>query len=100
MQSNPRLKRGLRCSSSCVTRDHLTFGECLRSKKLQLNPNLADNSRNKEWDKELNAYSDAVRQGVNPSGTKKDKVDMAMKLSESSGVAYDFEKPLFDVKVK
>lgn len=99
MQTNPRLKRGLRCSSSCVTRDHLTWGECTRAKGLQLKPNLSDTTTTKKWDKELSDYREAVRQGVNPAGTTQAKVDSAMRISEATGVAYDADKPLVDISV-
>jgi len=99
MQTNPRLKRGLRCSSSCATRDHLTFGECMRSKNLRLKPNLSDTTTTKKWDGELNSYYDAVRQGVNPSGTSQRKVDSAMRISEATGVAYDADRPMVDITV-
>jgi hypothetical protein len=81
-------KLGLRCSSTCVTKDHRTFGECLRSKNLQLNPNLADTGRSKAWDGELQSYRDARRQGVQPAGTTKAKVEEAMRISDATGQAY------------
>ncbi len=83
-----KLKKGLRCSSSCVTKDHRTFGECMRSKHLNLNPNLADTQRQKRWDRELDNYEAARKQGVEPKGTSQKMVDEAMKISEATGVAY------------
>lgn len=83
-----KLKKGLRCSSSCVTKDHRTFGECMRSKHLNLNPNLADTQRQKRWDRELDSYEAARKQGVEPKGTSQKMVDEAMKISEATGVAY------------
>lgn len=83
-----KFKKGARCSSACVTRDHRTFGECMRSKNLNLNPNLADTQRQKDWDRELDFYDSARSQGVEPRGTKRHLVEEAMNTSEATGVAY------------
>lgn len=83
-----KLKKGARCSAACVTRDHRTFGECMRAKSIRLTPNLSDTKRQKDWDKELDNYESAVRQGVQPRGTKQPLIDEAMKASEATGVAY------------
>jgi hypothetical protein len=76
--------RGKNCSSGCITRDHLTWGECVRGKRMHLNPNLADTGKQKAWDKELDSYESAVRQGVQPDGTKQHQVDAAMRKAEAS----------------
>jgi hypothetical protein len=83
-----KLKKGLRCSSACVTKDHRTFGECMRSKSIRLTPNLSDTGAQKAWDKELDSYDSARRQGVEPRGTKQKLIDEAMQTSEATGVAY------------
>jgi hypothetical protein len=72
---------GANCSSACVTKDHASWGECVRSKGLQVSPAVSDSygSRQKAWDKELNNYESAVRQGLSPAGTKQHHVDAAMK---------------------
>lgn len=73
------------CSSACVTQDHRTFGECLRAKNLQLSPHVNDLYATKQvaWDRELNNYSDAVRQGLNPVSTKQWATDQAIKEAEA-----------------
>ncbi len=85
-----KLKKGLRCSSACLTRDHRTFGECMRSKSLQVSPAVSDSygTKQKTWDKELDAYESAVAQGVQPRGTTQKLVDEAMRTSDATGVAY------------
>ncbi len=83
-----KLKKGARCSSACVTRDHRTFGECMRSKNLNLNPHLSETNVQKAWDSELDAYRDAVRQGVQPAGTKLSQTRKAMDISQRTGEAY------------
>lgn len=78
-----RYKKGARCSSACVTRDHRTFGECLRAKRVNLNPNLSDTNVQKAWDRELDSYESACRQGVYPDGTRQHQIDKAMREAES-----------------
>lgn len=94
-----RFKKGKRCSSACLTKDHRTFGECMRSKSLQLKPNLSDTSTTKAWDGELESYRNARRQGIQPAGTTQAKVDEAVQASETSGVAFQADKPMWDVTV-
>lgn len=83
-----RYKKGKRCSSACPTKDHRTFGECMRAKNLNLNPNLSDTGASKAWDAELSAYRDARAQGIQPSGTTMAKVREAVEISNATGVAY------------
>lgn len=51
------------------------------------NPSFATN-RQKKWDKELDAYESAVRQGVQPEGTTMPKIEKAMRASEATGQPY------------
>lgn len=81
-------KKGARCSSACSSKDHRTFGECMRSKNLQLNPNLSDTGASKAWDRELEAYRKARKQGIQPSGTTMEKVRQAEEISQRTGQAY------------
>lgn len=80
-----KLKKGKRCSASCPTQDHRTFGECLRSKNLQLSPAVNDSygTRQRAWDRELDSYESAVRQGLDPAGTKQHHVDAAIRKAEN-----------------
>lgn len=89
----PRLKPGKRCSSACQTKDHQTFGECMRAKSLQLKPNLMGTMATKAHDAELQAYRDARAQGIQPAGTTMAKVREAVELSDMSGKAFNADKP-------
>lgn len=62
----------------------MTYGECIRAKGIQLSPAVNDtyNTRQKAWDKELNGYESATRQGLTPAGTKQHHVDAAVKAAE------------------
>lgn len=73
------------CSSTCVTQDHSTFGECLRSKNLQLSPHVNGDYAKKQtqWDKDLDHYESAVNQGLQPSGTQRHQVDAAIREADS-----------------
>ena len=76
---------GAKCSSSCATKDHASWGECVRSKGLQLSPAVNDGygTRQKAWDRELDNYESAVRQGLSPDGTKQSHIDKAFKEAEA-----------------
>uniref|UniRef100_A0AAU7GYF0 Minor tail protein n=1 Tax=Streptomyces phage Abafar TaxID=3158855 RepID=A0AAU7GYF0_9CAUD len=88
-----KFKKGARCSSACPTRDHRTFGECMRAKNLNLNPNLADTGASKAWDGELQAYRDARAQGIQPAGTTMNKVREAVEISQTTGKAFQADAP-------
>ncbi|ATW62477.1 hypothetical protein HWB39_gp59 [Streptomyces phage WRightOn] len=88
-----KFKKGARCSSACLTKDHRTFGECMRAKNLNLNPNLADTGASKAWDGELQAYRDARAQGIQPAGTTMNKVREAVEISQTTGKAFQADAP-------
>lgn len=79
------MRRSKACSSACKTKDHKTWGECVRAKGLQLSPAVNDSyaTRQRGWDRELDNYDSARRQGLNPAGTKQHHVDAAMKEAEA-----------------
>jgi len=81
------------CTSSCETQDHRSYGACLKSKgvrSLYLNSQKGfDATKEKKWNKELDAYESALRQGVQPAGTSTAKIEQAMQISEATGVAFD-----------
>jgi len=55
----------------------------MRSKRLHLTPNLSDTNAQKAWDRELDSYESARRQGVEPAGTKQHQVDAAMREADA-----------------
>ena len=57
----------------------------MRSKDLQLSPAVNDGygTRQKAWDRELDNYESAVRQGLSPDGTKQSHIDKAFKEAEA-----------------
>lgn len=80
------------CRTGCPTQDHENWGECLRASNLELSTGDANNRKtmsSKAYNNELNAYSNAVRQGVEPATTNMKDIKSAMKLSELAGKAFD-----------
>lgn len=78
------------CTSACAAPGtHASYGECLRSKALQVDVAVPgtgyDPARNKRWDSRIDAYKDARRQGVMPPGTRKSQIDAAVKASDATG---------------
>lgn len=79
-------RAGANCSSACSTKDHKSFGECMRAKSLQLSPAINDSygSRQKSWDRELDSYDKARSDGLEPRGTKQHHVDAAYREAEAN----------------
>jgi hypothetical protein len=76
---------GANCSITCATRDHRSYGECLRDKGIQLSPHVNGEygKKQKTWDKDLDHYESATRQGLQPDGTQRWQVDKALKEAEN-----------------
>ena len=82
------------CTSSCKTKDHANYGECMRSNTpmfVGVNPTKTgwDQDKVKKDEKEIQSYWDATRQGIEPRSTRKKDIDAAVKLSNDAGKAFD-----------
>lgn len=82
------------CTSSCKTKDHDSYGECLRSNTpmfVGVNPTKTgwDQDKVKKDEREIQSYWDATRQGIEPRSTRKKDIDAAVKLSNDAGKAFD-----------
>lgn len=66
---------------------HSSWGACARASRIQIGDLQAEVQ--KRWDRELGAYQDARRQGVQPSGTSLAQTQAAMELSERTGTAFN-----------
>jgi hypothetical protein len=75
------------CTSGCRTRNHATWGECVRDKGLQIG-DINGRPKNKAFDSEQQAYYDARKQGVQPASPLKKDVDRAMRISQADGEAW------------
>lgn len=60
-------------SAGCVEGGHSNWGECVRSKAVQLNGiesiNGVDRTKQKKWDYELDSYREARDGGLQPRST-------------------------------
>lgn len=82
------------CTSSCKTQDHESYGECLQSNIPMftgVTPSKSgyDQDKVKKDQKELDSYFAAVKQGIEPRSTRQPDIDMAVKLSNEAGKAFD-----------
>ena len=89
------------CRTGCPTQDHQSWGECARASRINVgwvqHLKGLDLGREKKWNRELDAYADARRQGVQPAGTKLAQVEKAMQISDKVGRAFDATRPLESV---
>lgn len=82
------------CSSSCPTPGaHKTWGECVRAKSVQVG-DLKGHVVNKRGESDLDAYKRARDLGIQPSGIERSAVDRAVRISDSTGKAFDASSPL------
>ena len=80
------------CRTGCRTKDHQSYDACLKAANVRTylaSPSRGlDGTAQKKWDKELSDYREARRQGIQPDGTTKAKVERAIKASDLAGAAY------------
>lgn len=90
-----------------VAEPHLTFGQCMRWKNVRVaycqSAANKDYTAQKKWDRDLEAYANARRQGIQPDGTTREKVRYAEEASSRLGVAYGtqaFKKKVLEKAVE
>ena len=72
------------CRTGCLTQDHANWGECARAANLSVgSESIARSSTAVE--KELNAYRDARKQGIQPASTKMKDIQSAVRASDAVG---------------
>lgn len=80
------------CSSNCPTRNHDTYGECLRAKNLKTaymqEWKGKDATAQKKADQSLDAYENARKYGIQPKSTRAADVQRAVQISEQTGKAF------------
>jgi len=83
---------GENCSSNCPTKDHESFGACLRAKGARVaycsSASNQDYTTQKRWDKSLDRYRAARAEGIQPASTRPDAVERAVRLSDAAGSAW------------
>ena len=81
------------CTSGCATKSHRSYADCLKSKNLATtglettDPSFST-TRQKAWDKELNLYAGAVKQGVQPESTQTKDIRAALDASDQFNKPY------------
>jgi hypothetical protein len=85
------------CRTGCPTQDHRSWGECARAARLRVafcGIGGGDATTQKRWDKELDAYRGARKEGIQPDSTRMTSITEAVRLSDAAGAAYgrDFSK--------
>lgn len=86
------------CRTGCRTKDHASYDACLKDAGVRTylaSPSRGlDGTTQKRWDADLSAYRDARKQGIQPDGTTRRKVEQAVKASDAAGAAYgrDFSR--------
>ncbi|HET6917279.1 MAG TPA: hypothetical protein VFH56_14390 [Acidimicrobiales bacterium] len=80
------------CTTGCPTQNHSSYAECLKAKAPRVAwANSAGNldlTTERKWERDLAAYKDARRQGIQPQSTQRAAVDRAVRISNETGVAY------------
>ena len=75
-----------KCRSGCRTQDHESYGDCLRDANIGVSHEGAATFI-KTTDRELSAYRDARKLGIQPASTKMKDIQKAVRVSEKIGRA-------------
>lgn len=71
---------------------HRSYGECMRSKGTKVaycnSAGGQDYTKQRAWDRELDAYRDARAEGLQPAGTSIKKIEDAKRISDLTGTAF------------
>lgn len=93
ISSSEQLSNGMRVTEHThIEYDYNCFA--CKIQTLQLNTGdangnlVANNWNNKKWDRELDLYASARKQGIQPDGTSTAKIRQAMDVSDKTGYAY------------
>lgn len=83
---------GANCTSGCRTKDHATWGECMRAKNTRVGWAASASGRDlttqRKWDSRLKEYRAARRQGIMPASTKLRDIRKAVEISNKTGVPF------------
>lgn len=77
------------CRTGCKEQNHDSYAECLRAGALRVaycdSSSGRDATAQRQWDRDLALYKDARAQGIQPSSTKRDSVERALRISDATG---------------
>lgn len=79
------------CRTGCVTKDHSSWAECARDANVRIAATTTSRHRDgfDKTKKELAAYQEARRHGIQPEGTTMDKIAAAKAATKAMGRPYD-----------
>jgi hypothetical protein len=83
---------GENCRSGCKTKDHASWGDCVRNAGITVTP---VDGQAKKIDHELQSYHDARRQGIQPASTRLVDVRAATRASNDVGLAWNAGQDTF-----
>lgn len=72
------------CRTGCPSKDHASWGDCLRAANLQVNADIQGIERRKAWDKECHDYASLRRQGLQPLGTTRKQITKARDTADKA----------------
>lgn len=75
------------CSSGCRTKDHKSYGACLKSKGIQIE-GVEAHDVNRKIRSDVEEYVDARREGIQPESISLKDTMMARRITEATGVPY------------
>lgn len=79
----------MNCTSGCTSKNHSSYGECVRSKRLRTGvakDSVSYTTGNKFWT-EIKEYRSARAEGIQPKSTQLADIRSAVALSRSSQTA-------------
>lgn len=79
------------CSSGCALQNHASWGECVRSKSLEV-ADVAAHKYNQAQNSQMNEYVKARYAGLQPKSVFKKDVDAAWRITEAQGSPYRADK--------
>ena len=74
------------CRTGCKTQDHETYAECLQDSNISFGSEQVSSTLKKN-EKELSAYRDARKLGIQPASTRMKDIEKAVRVSEATGRA-------------
>lgn len=75
------------CSSGCLSKNHQSYGECLRSKRLEVADPEA-HRRNNSMYRAMDDYRDARYSGMQPATVFPKDVAFAREMTDRTGVPF------------
>ena len=75
------------CSSGCPTKNHRSWGACVRAKALQVQ-DVEAHKYNSGINRQLDEYRKARYDGLQPDSVYAKDVDAARRITDATGVPY------------